>query len=170
MLELLKVYKVSDERIEIDPYIPIDIRWELDNTHDRTLYWRTGDFKKSLLELGMSSQGVIRSITLTQTDNYFLDSLESNLIGLSVSSGLPVFNVAKVPENGFLDEEERFEVHLRDKEVCIKFGKSKNLTSLIQSGRVRFGIDQSGLLSMVAVVNLTELEYLQLKNTLQSTS
>lgn len=66
-------------KIEFDVYTPINI--EFGNiSEDKTVYWRTGDFKKSLIEIGFAQKtGEIRSITLTLCENVY-KSKEWNIL------------------------------------------------------------------------------------------
>ena len=62
MLKVLRLDKVIQERIFIDQYKPIKIKlgsWSIIN--EKIIYWRIGDFKKSLAEVGIASKsGLIR--------------------------------------------------------------------------------------------------------------
>ena len=62
MLKLRKVEEPMKHLIEFDIYVPIKIRvghWDMSKDH--TLYWRTGDFEKSLIEIGLGSEtGILR--------------------------------------------------------------------------------------------------------------
>ncbi len=79
MLNVTKVSNSVSEKIEVDQYIPIKIVWGKWNIFsEETLYWRTGDFKKSLIEIGIASRsGVIRSLTVVHSDkiNYNKDKI-----------------------------------------------------------------------------------------------
>ncbi|AZK47330.1 hypothetical protein [Paenibacillus lentus] len=67
MIQISEISCVKKENVEFDDYIPITVRWGAnERSFDRILYWRTGDFKKSLFEMGISEQdGSLFSLTLT---------------------------------------------------------------------------------------------------------
>lgn len=71
MLRIRDYYPPKFTKVEVDLYIPLTIEfgtWNL--SEEPTIYWRTGDFKKSLIEIGVGKDlGDIRSITLTVCEN-----------------------------------------------------------------------------------------------------
>src|SRR5699024_12551131 len=71
MLKVTDFEVTEPVNIEYDVYTPINIEFGTWNkSKEPTLYWRTGDFKKSLIEIVLGkSTGSIRSITLTLSES-----------------------------------------------------------------------------------------------------
>lgn len=74
MLQFSFLSKPLKEDINIDIYIPLNIKW---NTNlplgESNLYWRSGDLKTSLIEIGLEpNNGVINSITLSLLRNIYV--------------------------------------------------------------------------------------------------
>ena len=71
MLKLKRIDKEVKESVEFDVYVPLKIRLEYKkNPNDYNNYWRTGDFERSLIEIGLGSEtGILRSFTLTVSNN-----------------------------------------------------------------------------------------------------
>ena len=70
MLRVIDKGAVQNISIEYDLYIPINIKFGIWNVLlEPTIYWRTGDLKKSLIEIGFGKiKNEIRSITLVICD------------------------------------------------------------------------------------------------------
>ena len=95
---MLKVFRIIDsikEEIEVDQYIPIKIRWVMRSENAaEIIYWRTGDLKKSMLEIGISAiSGEICSLTIVFADNISFASEAPSVIS-AFESGTPVFDVS----------------------------------------------------------------------------
>ncbi|MGO4743340.1 hypothetical protein [Serratia quinivorans] len=110
---ILTVDKVVNEpnniTITIDGYVPVDIKI-LDPKGLPPLYWRTGNGKKSLLELAvLPENGFLSSISLVIMDPesvYKVDSLSANFSGDAY--GLPVVNLDLWKYSGSDDFSDRF--------------------------------------------------------------
>ena len=65
MLKVFKHEETKKENIEFDIYTPINIEFGVWNiSKEPTIYWRTGDFNGSLIEIGIGQyKKDIRSIT-----------------------------------------------------------------------------------------------------------
>ncbi|CQR57004.1 hypothetical protein [Paenibacillus riograndensis] len=167
MLNVRKLANIVEELLEIDPYIPIKIRWgKWNEILDPTIYWRTGDFKKSLIEIGISSEsGLIRTVTVVHSDKIISDSTGINWPDI-VQEGTPIFKVSNWPENGRLDENGAFEIWLSKTEVNLVLSKNTIVKKVI-SGRVCFGLDSCSNVCLVSVCTLSDEEEMQVKDTLE---
>ncbi|PLS10239.1 hypothetical protein CUU63_01045 [Bacillus halotolerans] len=128
-------------KIEFDVYTPINIEfgnWNI--SEDKTVYWRTGDFKKSLIEIGFAQKkGEIRSITLTLCESVY-KSKEWNIENIEPIKGVPVFSVDRQQNEMYIDEKGILNVYISDKTVYIQFSAHK-VESLIENNHVLFCLD-----------------------------
>ncbi|TXL61642.1 hypothetical protein FHP05_13205 [Cerasibacillus terrae] len=59
MLKIVEYKERQSANIEYDIYTPINIEFGTWNiSKEPTIYWRTGDFKKSLIEIGLGKYSV----------------------------------------------------------------------------------------------------------------
>jgi hypothetical protein len=167
MLKIMGVSKLVPVKIITDMYVPIKVKFgEWDISKENTIYWRTGDFKNSLIEIGIASQsGILRSITLTQARNVFFDS-EVKCDQTIQNSGIPRFCTDDWASNGIRDEKLKFEVHLSASKMSVILSNT-NVKSEIDCNRVYFGIDQDNHLCMFEIFNLTLDEFEQLQRAFQ---
>ncbi|MEC1606563.1 hypothetical protein [Bacillus halotolerans] len=128
-------------KIEFDVYTPINIEfgnWNI--SEDKTVYWRTGDFKKSLIEIGFAQKkGEIRSITLTLCESVY-KSKEWNIENIEPIKGVPVFSVDRQQNEMYIDEKGILNVYISDKTVYIQFS-AHEVESLIENNHVLFCLD-----------------------------
>lgn len=138
MLKIVSTTFEMQSKLTIDAYVPLDIRWGDDYyTNTSILYWRTGDFKKSLIELGIDSKtGQIRSFTLILVKKLLLiseDLLKSNVPTIN---GLPVVHTKNwFEKDRFLDEVGEFQFILNESAgrlyiVLIKIRLSNGLKTI----------------------------------------
>lgn len=160
-MQIDTIYPTVAVEIECDGYVPLVIRFDgyKGPTSFAPKYWRTGDFKHSLIEVGVTpSSGVICKIVLTS-----LRPLQSEPTVTDVPSnatGLPSASLSQ-----WADDQERVDFEqdvtgsLVDRELTVVFGNVAS-TSLkrIACDRVTFLIDQFEALRGIQVGNLSEQE------------
>lgn len=168
MLKLKLIDNKVSEDIQIDPYIPIKIKfgkWNLVN--EETKYWRTGDFKKSLLEVGIASKGgIIRSLTLVEAESINLDSERIINYTVDTQSGIPVFDLSSWENSNRIDENGFLQVNFCERCLQIIFSDNEIRTQVVNE-RVKFGLDENGELCCIEVINLSDKEKYELKDSLQ---
>lgn len=149
--------------VEFDMYIPLNIEFgSWDVSLEPTIYWRTGDFKKSLIEIGIGSRkGAIRSVTLTQVNSIYDINEKDNLKEIPITEGIPVVEVGNLSENNFTDELKDFKVCIDDNKINIHLSQSE-VVSLIKNDRVSFGLDKNNLICFIKVNKLTAEEKFQI--------
>lgn len=167
---MLNISKLNDripEIIEADPYIPIKIKWgKWNELEESTVYWRTGDFKKSLIEIGIASEsGLIRSITVVTADKIFFD-IKKFILSENLKNATPSFSIGYWKQNRRLDENGLLEIHYNDNEINIVLS-TNTITQTIVSGKVCFGLDSSSNLCVISVLQPSQEEMLQIKDTLE---
>ncbi|MEF2967373.1 hypothetical protein V3851_16160 [Paenibacillus sp. M1] len=155
------------EEIVIDPYIPIEIKWgDWNEIMEGTHYFRLGDFKKSLLEIGVGSNtGIIRSVTLVETNKVSLNSVKEDSHLINNEYGVPVFDISAVKEKGKVDVYCNLEVNLFGNKLLLKF-REDEVDKCIHSGRVIFGANKLNELCYIKVAGLSDEETMELKDSL----
>lgn len=141
MLKTLECRDKKPMKVEFDVYTPINIEFgNWDISEDKTAYWRTGDFKKSLIEIGFSQKtGEIRSITLTLCESVY-KSKEWNIENIEPIKGVPVLSVDRQQNETYIDEKGILNVYITDKTVYIQFS-AHEIESLIENNHVLFCLD-----------------------------
>lgn len=167
---MLKVLRYQPDcctgNIEIDPYVPLKIRWEeIEDCAEDLIYWRTGDLKQSLFELGLSlSSGRVISLTVVHAHMIVIED-EKRYLNVRIHEGMPLFDTSNWSDLDMVDDEGVFEIHLCDDEVFLVL-RNVETVDAIQSGRILFGFDVDSNLSLIRVKCLTKNEKSLLKDTL----
>lgn len=166
LLKIEKIHEEIKETIEIDQYIPIKIKWgKWDLCSENTFYWRTGDFKKSLIEVGIASKsGLIRSVTLVHSDYISFEQMENDLTN-TVEHGAPMFLINSVEEKTRLDEQGMLRVNYSSCTLGIILSSNPIVKKVI-NGRVVFELDNCSNVCRITITNLTTNEDIQIRDTL----
>ena len=158
--------------IDIDVYVPLTIEWRSYNS-SYVIYWRSGDLKKSLIEVGLHGlTGNIASLTLTQVSRVDLVGKQktySDFENVEIVNGSPVFNIDDWSTAGsvdnlskeieMIDEKIDFLVILSETYISILFDERKEPKKIIESGNVLFEITDNDYLSKIYVLNLSPDKY-----------
>lgn len=163
MLKVKENLNIVPVNIEFDMYIPINIEFDMwDISLEPTKYWRTGDLKKSLIEIGIGSKkGIIRSITLTQVSNIHDDNQISISNEIPVTRGIPVLEIENNDENIFTDEFRNFDVFINNDKLYILFSHNE-IVEVIKNDRLSFGLDKNNVICVIEVDKLTPDEKFQI--------
>jgi len=80
--------------LEMDDYIPFAV--ELGSDSSQLLYWRAGDGKLSLIEIGLKAEnGAVHSVTLTSINPRNVKETENSIkTDLIETYGIPVFDTS----------------------------------------------------------------------------
>ncbi|WP_427340826.1 hypothetical protein [Caloranaerobacter sp. DY30410] len=170
MLKVKEILNITPINVEFDIYIPINIEFGMwDVSLEPTIYWRIGNFKKSLMEIGIGSKkGIIRSITLTQINEIY-DVNEENIFNeVPITEGVPVLEIENNNgnKNIFTDELKDFQVCINNDKVYILLSH-QGLVSVIKNDRVSFGLDKNNLICAIQVDKITsdeKFKIIQFKN------
>lgn len=168
---MLKVTEYKDSQpinIEYDLYTPINIEfgsWNI--SKEPTIYWRTGDFKKSLIEIGIGKYtGSLRSITLTLSENvHKMESLKFDLKDINMIKGVPNFQVEEYNDTTYIDEEGKLDVYLGIDKVLISFSENDAL-SILQNDTVGFALDKDEVVCGIIISDMLEHEKKTLEDAL----
>ncbi|MGX9292764.1 hypothetical protein ACSLGF_16500 [Bacillus sp. A015] len=168
---MLKVTEYKDSQpinIEYDLYTPINIEfgsWNI--SKEPTIYWRTGDFKKSLIEIGIGKYtGSLRSITLTLSENvHKMESLKFDLKDINMIKGAPNFQVEEYNDMTYIDEEGKLDVYIGIDKVLISFSENDAL-SILQNDTVGFALDKDEVVCGIIISDMLEHEKKTLEDAL----
>ncbi len=172
MLNIISKNLNLQEKINIDPYIPINITWgKWNEIEEGTHYFRLGDFKKSLLEIGIGSNtGIIRSVTLVESNKVFLNDVNNEYNLSNIEQGIPVFELSQFAGKGIADIKCNIEVRLFNNNLLLTFRDDDKAEKCIYSDRVMFGANQLNELCFIMVEGLSKEETMQLNDVLSSRS
>lgn len=160
---MLKVteYKESQSiNIEYDIYTPINIEFGTWNiSKEPTIYWRTGDFKKSLIEIGVGKYtGNIRFITLTLSENvHKMENWNLDIKNITLIKGIPNFQVEEYADKTYIDEISKLNVYIGIDKVLISFSENDTV-SIVQNENVGFVLDKDKMVCGVIVSGMLEHE------------
>ncbi len=158
---MLKVLKYKDKistSIEFNIYIPIYIEFgSWDISQEPTVYWRTGDFKKSVMEIGIGKyKGDIRSVALNLCEK--VNVLEDiNINSKKMIEGIPVVQFDKILYNTYMDEQSNLKVYLYKDQVYIIISDNE-IVSVIQNDHVGFGLDANNNICCILAKGINEKE------------
>lgn len=167
MLIFKEIVACTDISVDIDEYVPFTIEVNVPKPLTLPLYWRGGDGKQSLIEIGLNREsGVVCSATLTAINPKKIKETELPInIDLPEVSGMAVFEISSWAyfsdnySNSFQDE--------FGSEICLILGKDyltlqfENVDKpikYIKNNRLRFGVASNGMLSALDVMGLSEDE------------
>jgi len=186
MLKVLEIQEPVHEKIELDEYITLKIRWpenELSYVDDK-LYWHTGDLKSSLLEIGMSAKtGVLRSLTIVSVKSVKFGTFEMTSHN-QTEYGLPIFCTASWPgtkpepkpetnntgsrnRKNHIFDQGIFEMQCGIDKIDLVISR-KACQKSINSGRVSFGLDSENCVANIVVFDLCEDEMNKIVDTIKN--
>lgn len=165
MLKVLNSISVQDYSLVIDDYVPFKFR-SFETQTSVPYYWRVGDFKKSLIEVGLNPQtGAIGSITVTCYEGSTRTEItwQSEHLGIEASDGLPVCDIhawSHTEQNAgrFIDETNPFETVVGQDFVSFLLMPKKKATRLYVVGQLCIGVDENGCVCELAFRNLSKAE------------
>ncbi|MGB8453815.1 MAG: hypothetical protein WCD89_16010 [Anaerocolumna sp.] len=167
---MLRVLKYKDKKpisMEFNIYIPVYIEFgSWDISIEPTVYWRIGDSKKSVMEIGIGRyRGDIRSVALNFCDK--VNVLEDiNISNKKIMEGLPIVQFDKIWSETYIDEKSNLKIYLYKDQVYILFSE-KEIMSIIQNDRVGFGLDINNDICCILAKGLNENDkaaFLQYEN------
>ncbi len=158
---MLKVLDCKDKKaasVEFNTYIPLYVEFgSWDISKEPTVYWRNGDFIKSLVEIEIGrNEGDIRSITLNLCEEVnIIEDLE--IKNKKICEGIPVINLEKFFNATCVDEKGNLRVFIYKDIVNILFSENE-IVSIIQNENIGFGLDVNNAICSILVKGLKENE------------
>ena len=167
MLRVKDIGRTMAEQIIVDEYIAIKIKWPTSEyLHESKVYWSTGNLDTSMLEIGIGIvSGEIRSITAVLPEDIVFLVDERKKVE-DIVSGIPIVDISMCKNGRTIDDIGLFQVQCGEKRVNL-FMSHNEVTSIIESGRVSFGLDKDKNICNILVSDLTEEESYQVRDTLE---
>jgi hypothetical protein len=164
---MIKVIDINDKcenaNISIDDYIPFSIEYD-SSYFTEIFYWRGGDGKLSLVEIGIIRQtGTFKSIVLTNINQKDVIQYDKVIpINLFTIEGQPICDLSKWNStmnysDTFIDE---FDLTIKLlvglNFISLIFSNTFDIARYIQNNNIRFGIASDGSLITIDILDLSE--------------
>jgi hypothetical protein len=166
VLKIIGVKEVKQEEVSADGYT-LSVNWNnfYPSGH---IYWRTGIFYSSLLEIGFNdADHTIKHIKLvTLSDQYVTKTpeLDFNIAAFLLRRGIPVVDwTFDKPSPARVDETGEIYATLKGTEFTITIGENFTLKEVIVAERVWFGLDEQQILRAIRVADLKDAEQANIK-------
>lgn len=156
MLRVITSTEVNDCTLQVED---LPISFHCAEVASRTpFYWRTGDFKKSLLEIGLNQNtGAICKVTVTLIGSHYKMEVEDSTTTIAHDS-LPICDVSEWPKDKFKDEPFGFSTLIGEDSVSIWIAPEAPLKMTYEIGRVGFAADREGYLRLLRFKDLSRFE------------
>lgn len=120
MIKIEDCQEIQEERIECDLYVPINIEFgKKDTLNEPIIYWRTGDFCRSLLEIGVGKNNKkLRSITLVSCKKTYNQEYMFKRVN-NVKKGCPILEFDFMDNEFKVDEKGSLNVFIGHKSVSV---------------------------------------------------
>ncbi|MBO2946244.1 hypothetical protein JJQ72_20015 [Paenibacillus sp. F411] len=165
MLELINITDECRVTIEFDDYVPLNVEWKHSQGRYNLplIYWRTGDIRKSLIEIGIDSiSGVVCSMTLVLSSD---NSKRNDILDMGeVMRGCPVFDISSFNVK-YIDYVQSFSVIVLNNAVLINFSDEVAFRN-VGNNDVVFSFDKEDRLQSITVCNLSKEDHAKIKRTL----
>ncbi|OCG66909.1 hypothetical protein A9G41_11860 [Gilliamella sp. Nev5-1] len=163
MLKFIDIYSKVNSNVEIDYYVPftIDIK-ENEFFNENSLYWRTGNFDTSLLEIEIGEKsGILKSITLTSVNQITTNDI--NFKALNTIIGAPILDISRI-KNKIYDYVSEYIVSLTINNITVNMSTKTVAKTIIKTGRITLGFGFENELMFITINNLSSNEYKDLKD------
>jgi len=162
MLQIKSITDCVPIAVEFDPYIAVNVNfgtWDL--SLEKTIYWRTGDLKKELIEIGISeNKRIIRSITIVLIKKINIE--EKKFAAVQLKQGIPIFDKINYDKNHLFDEVGPLEMFIGKEKLQVLFSHNE-ITLGLACDRVTCLFDKDNNFCGFQVANLTDKELNTLK-------
>jgi hypothetical protein len=162
MLQVISSMPSKGCTLEIDDYVPFVFRCE--NTHSSTpLYWRTGDFKSSLIEIGLNpNSGAICCIKIPffEKKPHKIDSNWTKPTR-NLTEGIPVCNIQKWPSSenfsdSFRDNPLPLTITVGIDFITFYLETETKVHSFYIAGQLCIGVDEKQRILQITFVAISE--------------
>ncbi len=160
MLKVVEYKEIQPVHIEYDIYTPVTVEFGTWNiSKESTIYWRTGNFTKSLIEIGIGKDtGDLRSITLTLIEKVQeLKYLNFDMENVPMNKGLPKCQIKQYSGETYIDEPGMLDVYIGNDKVLILFSNKKP-KSMIQNNKLVFILDANNIVCGIVICSMSEHE------------
>jgi hypothetical protein len=171
MLKLISLTETNEDELSLNGYI-LSLNWH-NLKKGSSLYWRVGNFKNCLLEIGISDgTHALWEVTIVVVSSlYFsiseqLTRFDSSIV---VEHGMPICEWTwDKPSPWVVDERLDFHVHIASNTFDITIGDEADIAKIIESGRVQFAVTQDNSLSRIRINELLSSEVAKILATFPS--
>ncbi|XKM13052.1 hypothetical protein RCS94_08460 [Orbaceae bacterium ac157xtp] len=161
MLKFIDISPELNNNVEIDYYVPFTVEVKGQNfTNENSLYWRTGNFDTSLLEIGIGEKsGILKSITLTMVNQ--VDTNNANYEVLDIRNATPIFDISMM-KNQIFDYISEYYVSLTVDDITVRMSQENRVKTIFRMGRIDMGFGFENELIFIKVSKLFDREYKEL--------
>lgn len=158
-MQIVSFSPVVPVQVEFDGYIPLVIRFK-GNASWPPKYWRTGDFKRNLIEIAVSpTTGEICKIVVVSIQEVNIDFQATNDFGAQHCNGIPNASQAAWERNKTrIDVEGKVQGLLVRRTLTVFLDENQTSFSLVKCGRITFLLSTSKILCGFQVIDLTDQE------------
>lgn len=160
MASVIGTGPISDEVIEVDLYIPLEIKWERD-TRYRRRFLSIRDDKNFVLDIAVySHNGHIHSLTLVNVDEVYFQSRSFYHLNLPATLGRPIFDPQVWSEEIIVLEKDyrKIQTYFGNGSLSVFLNDSKSISSKIITERVCFGLDEESNICAIEIFSLSNDE------------
>lgn len=163
MLKRINISTYHYHLVEIDGYVPFDIHF---NEKSPDLYWRGGNGRTSLVEIGLLKTGELSTITLVSFSCHKLIQTGKSLSSSDLAQVyLPIFDVSS-----WLDDSDDFSSRFKDAfdtEFQLFMGKNyielvflplENTIEYVRDCNFSFGFNVNNELTSLQILNIDEVK------------
>jgi hypothetical protein len=162
-MQISSFRNICPVNIESDGYVPAIARFQGDFEFP-PLYWRTGDFKNTLLEFGVDRRtGAISKITVTSIDG--LNVVQWPVVeNESISDGIPCADPQCFVDKSRIDVEQNVAAFLQGNNLAVWFGEAiPTKVVSYRCGQVTFMVDAANILRGIMFSEFTPGQIANLK-------
>ena len=155
MLTVVSKKEVVDVVCDMSGYTPFVAEFSDERT-PTPVYWRIGDFDRSLIEIGLNeNSGCVSNVALVM----FSEESVSRAVGreeLEIEIGMPVFDIRELTESGGLDNHYNFRIIVNRDSLRLLFIDDIKPVKVYRNKSVDFGVGEGGELVWLEFFSLEE--------------
>ena len=163
MLKKIAISAYSQHWVEIDGYVPFDIHF---NEKSPDLYWRGGNGRTSLVEIGLLKTGELSTITLVSFSCHKLIQTGNNFSSSdSTQVYLPIFDVSSWSNDSndfasrFKDAfDTEFQLFMGKNYIGLVFLPLENTIEFVHDCNFNFGFNVNNELTSLHILNIDEVK------------
>ncbi|OEC88991.1 hypothetical protein [Acinetobacter sp. YK3] len=163
MLKRTTIGTYQSHSVEIDGYVPFDIHF---NEKSPDLYWRGGNGRTSLVEIGLLKTGELSTITLVSFSFYQLIQTGKNLSSIDLGQAhLPIFDVSSWSAD--LDDfsgrfkdafDKEFQLFMGRNYIELVFLPLESIIQYVRDCNFGFGFNVNNELTSLQILNIDEVK------------
>lgn len=160
MLKAVGSIKVTDFYMVIDDYVPFTFRCK-ETASVQPLYWRIGNFKDSLIEIGINqNSGAVCALTITCFIKPIATLQEDDfeLVAENTYEGVPICDIRNWPSDRFWDDLIEFKAIFEKDKLYILINSPTDIRHSYRVGNLVFGFDSGANLSWLEINNLSSVD------------